>query len=548
MTFLPIVQRELRAASRRPSTHRIRFWTGLLAIGASLIASAAGTALPRAGSAISPLFAVQTVCAFGLSLLAGLFLTSDCLSEEKREGTLGLLLLTDLKSHDIVLGKFVATTLSALYCLLTLLPVMAVPLLLGGVSLGEFSRMALALVNAMFFSLAAGLCVSAFVSDYARALGSTLALITVTAAGLPALAALGSGFRLSATWFCFTLVSPFYPFAYAGDTAFATQPAMFWVTLLASHLLGWLFVGLASVALAQLWPNGKAWSLGKGLDRQAQSSRAGISHRRRRRARTFPFDPVLCLTGDGALLRWMAWAIVVGWAVVVCDGRLWPSHPILRYPSAKIVAFLLKALVAFQACRFFVETRRNGSLELLLCSPLLNAELIKAQWRALRRIFLWPLVVFLLLRVITLPLAPSSRGEPPGVGNLMETGFLGSFFLTISLFADILAVGWFGMWLALTIKRPVLAPALTILFVLVLPTCLYRFDLVADILFVSWGTTQLQQDFRWLVLGPVQQGLPVPVDQPWTLPEITDDKTTDHGGKAERLKADSRNGKAVGKC
>jgi hypothetical protein len=526
MIFLPIVQRELRAASRRPSTHRIRCWTALLAIGASLIASAAGTAIPGAGSAVNPLFAVQTVCAFGLSMLAGMFLALDCLSEEKRDGTLGLLLLTDLRSHDIVLGKLVATALSGLYCLLALLPVMAVPLLLGGVTLGEFWRMALALVNAMFFSLAAGLCVSAFVSDYARALGSTLALVAVTAAGFPALAALGSWFHLSATWFCFTLASPFYPFAYAGGKTFVTQPAMFWVTLFASHLLGWVFVGLASVALAQLWPNGKAWSLGEGFERKAQSSRAGLSHRRRHGARTFSFDPVLCLTGDGAMLRWLVWAIVIVWAVVVCDGRLWPSQPILRYPGAKTVAFLLKMLVAFQACRFFVETRRNGSLELLLCSPLRNADLIKAQWRALRRSFLWPLVVFLLLRVATvmspLPLAPFSRGEPPAVGHLMETGFLGIFFLTISLFADILAVGWFGMWLALTLKRPVLAPALTILFVLVLPACLYRFDLVADILFVSWGTNQLQQDFRWLVLGPVQQALPVPVDLPRTLTETTD--------------------------
>jgi ABC-type transport system involved in multi-copper enzyme maturation permease subunit len=520
MTFLPIVQRELRAASRRRSTHRIRCWTALLAIGASLIASVVATPIPGAASVVNPLFGVQTAYAFGLSLLAGVFLTSDCLSEEKREGTLGLLLLTDLKSHDIVLGKFVATSLNALYCLLALLPVTAVPLLLGGVTLGEFWRMALALVNAMFFSLAAGLCVSAFVSDYARALGSTVALVALTAAGLPALAALGPGFRLSAGYFCFTLASPFYPFAWAGETTYVTQPATFWVTLFASHLLGWFFLGLASVALAQLWPNGKAWPLGRLFERQARSSRAGPNHRRRRRARPFPFDPVLCLTGEGAILRSMVWVIVGGWAVVVCNGRLWPSQPIVGYPSAKIFAFLLKTLVAFQACRFFVETRRNGSLELLLCSPLRNADLLKAQWRALRRIFLWPLVVFLLLRVVAvispLPLAPFSRGVP-GAGNLMETGFLGIFFLTISLFADILAVGWFGMWLALTMKRPVLAPALTILFVLVLPSCLYRLDLVADMLFVSWGTTRLQQDFRWLVLGPDQPALPVPLDLPQPL-------------------------------
>jgi hypothetical protein len=152
-----------------------------------------------------------------------------------------------------------------------------------------------------------------------------------------------------------------------------------------------------------------------------------------------------------------------------------------------------------------------------------NADLLKAQWKALRRIFLWPLVVFLLLNVATvISLAPFSPIVPPATGSLMETGPLGIFFLTIGLFADILAMGWFGMWLALTMKRPVLAPALTILFVLVLPSCLYRLDLVADMLFVSWGTTQLQQDFRWLVLGPAQPALLVPLDLPQPLPANSD--------------------------
>ena len=523
MTFLPIVQRELRVASRRPSTHRIRLWTALLAIGASLIACAAGTAIPGAPSFPNSLFGVQTACAFGLALLAGVFLTSDCLSEEKREGTLGLLLLTELRSHDIVLGKFVATSVNALYCLLALLPVTAVPLLLGGVTLSEFWRMALALVNAMFFSLAAGLCVSAFVSDYARALGSTLAVVAVMAAGLPALAALGAGAGLAAGWFCFTLASPFYPFAWAGETAYVTQPATFWAALFASHLLGWIFLGLASAELAQLWPNGRAWAPGRRVERQERSSRTGAGQRRRRRERTLPFDPVRFLTGDGAMLRWIVWAIVAGWALAVWNGWFWrsrwPSQPSLAYAGTKAIAFLLKTLIAFQVCRFFVETRRNGSLELLLCSPLRNADLLKAQWKALRRIFLWPLVVFLLLNVATvISLAPFSPIVPPATGSLMETGPLGIFFLTIGLFADILAMGWFGMWLALTMKRPVLAPALTILFVLVLPSCLYRLDLVADMLFVSWGTTQLQQDFRWLVLGPAQPALPVPLDLPQPLP------------------------------
>ena len=98
----------------------------------------------------NPLFTILTDYPFGLCLLAGVFLTADCLSEEKREGTLGLLFLTDLKGYDVVLGKFIARSLPALYGLLALLPLIGIPLLLGGVTGSEFWRMALALVNALF--------------------------------------------------------------------------------------------------------------------------------------------------------------------------------------------------------------------------------------------------------------------------------------------------------------------------------------------------------------------------------------------------------------
>ena len=52
---------------------------------------------------------------------------------------------------------------------------------------------ALALINTLFFSLALGLGVSAFVRDYSRGLASTLGLLALFGAGLPALATLGSG-------------------------------------------------------------------------------------------------------------------------------------------------------------------------------------------------------------------------------------------------------------------------------------------------------------------------------------------------------------------
>ncbi len=152
---------------------------------------------------------------------------------------------------------------------------------------------------------------------------------------------------------------------------------------------------------------------------------------------------------------------------------------------------------------FFVEARRSGALELLLCTTLRNPDLISAQWRAVLRIFLWPLMIFLALSWIAFvfpsdPTAVGSIAPSPSGLPRMRAGGLGAIFLTVRMGADILATGWFGMWLALTARRPGLAPGLTILAVLILPAMLSDFDLVADMLFISWGTTRLQEDFRRL--------------------------------------------------
>src|SRR5688572_25003951 len=145
MSFLPIVRRELGVASRRKSTYRIRSWTTVIAVLTSFLSIFfiwVGGGRRNFGE---PLFGILAFYAFALSALAGVFLTADSLSEEKREGTLGLLFLTDLRGYDVVFGKFLAMSLNATYGLIALLPVLALPLLLGGVTGGEFWRMALVL-------------------------------------------------------------------------------------------------------------------------------------------------------------------------------------------------------------------------------------------------------------------------------------------------------------------------------------------------------------------------------------------------------------------
>src|SRR5436190_7714899 len=159
MTFLPIVARELRVAARR----RVTYW---VRTGAALAVIVLGTWLflmmhtEQPAEIAKVLFGVLTGSAVLYGLLSGVRDTADCLTSEKRDGTLGLLFLTDLKGYDVVIGKLAATSVNSIYALLAILPVISLPVQLGGVSAGELWQSALVLLNTIFFSLAVGLLVS----------------------------------------------------------------------------------------------------------------------------------------------------------------------------------------------------------------------------------------------------------------------------------------------------------------------------------------------------------------------------------------------------
>src|SRR5205814_1549815 len=132
MTFLPIVGRELRVAARKRSTFWLRVGAAMtgLVIGSACWAMShwQGTTTAEMGTV---LFYALTWSCLAAGLCAGLFFTSDALSEEKRDGTLGLLFLTDLRGYDVVTGKLLATSLRAVFALLAIFPIVAITQLMG---------------------------------------------------------------------------------------------------------------------------------------------------------------------------------------------------------------------------------------------------------------------------------------------------------------------------------------------------------------------------------------------------------------------------------
>jgi hypothetical protein len=175
----------------------------------------------------------------------------------------------------------------------------------------------------------------------------------------------------------------------------------------------------------------------------------------------------------------------------------------------------MKFFVAMQACRFFAEARRSGALELLLCTPLTSREIIHGQWQVLKRLFLWPIVTLVVVQLaFVVPYVISIKSlfgqaaqtlpaSAPGAAYVSYMVYLAGLLPIcnniLKLVLDFYALGWIGMWLALTIKKPNLAVAFTVLFVLVLPSFVFCVpDFLIDIGFIIWARIKLRQDFRVL--------------------------------------------------
>ncbi|HEV7927924.1 MAG TPA: ABC transporter permease, partial [Verrucomicrobiae bacterium] len=294
-----IAQRELRVAARRKSTYYVRGATTLLGLVIGcfylLLFGLAGSGPTGLGNYM---FTILSWYCLLTTLLAGIFLASDCLSEERREGTLGLLFLTDLKGYEVVLGKFVAVSLNAFYGLLAVFPVLALCLLTGGVSGAEFWRTCLALLNFLFFSVTAAMLVSSFCqSAYHAMIGSLILLVTWL---------VGAGFASAAGWYFMSNISPFWPFHLASDSDYFHAAREYWQSLAISHLTGWFFLSWAGWRLRTFvdkGPSKRVWPRIFTRDFLGSSSA--------RRRKLMELNPVLWLLDDSRRLRWVVWVLAL---------------------------------------------------------------------------------------------------------------------------------------------------------------------------------------------------------------------------------------------
>jgi hypothetical protein len=513
MTFLPIVARELRIRSRWKSTY---WWRCCAALAASIIAMIMMVVAEAfgPGKVGRQLFAALAWLAFLLCLIEGARNTADCLSEEKREGTLGLLFLTDLKGFDVVLGKFVAASVGAFFAFVATLPLLGLSLLLGGVTFGEFLRMSLALTSTMFFSLTSGMLISALSREGRQAWLGSVALVGLFAVVLPAADEL-AGFVTPAL----ALASPWTAFRLAFAAEYARDPVAFQTAALLVNGMGWLWLALASVLLPRSWQE-KALRARPSTGALARAGARWSLINPAKRARMIAINPILWLAARTSQRGRLIWAVTIvaslaaiGVAVACLDQM---GVLLTLWLCGLGVKALMAVWVAWEACHSFTNLRASGMLELLLAAPLPVIRLVQGEEMALRRLFLGPFLVLAGTEVAIFviqslyQLAMGDTGEPAVVfiGGALVGGGLVAWVL------DLLAVAHVGLWMSLISRRPAQAWARTLLLVLIGPLFLAVMPgllccgvtipvmLVAkDVAFISWAQNRLQTDFRRAAAG-----------------------------------------------
>ena len=493
MTFLPIVERELRERARWRSTYWVRGVIAFLATGvaAFVLMFVTATTLGTVGKVT---FNILGWIAFPFVILEGLRNTADSLSAEKREGTLGLLFLTDLKGYDVVLGKFFASSLSSFYALLAMVPALAIPVLLGGVAGGEFWRLVLSLMNALFFSLTGGTLISCLSREERKAWSGTFALLAFFVVALPSLSA-SLQLPALAAW------SPFTAFWLHDETRYAAAPRAYWTAFWLPHLASWTWLALASFLLPRVWKE-------SGARQSAWRTSRDSKRAPRIRHQLLAINPVWWLTARNSHQRAWLWTITVllsiagvfAWMVSAGDTTaLWTL-----FGCAVAVHLGLAVWLAFEASTSFADARGTGALELLLSTPLTVRQILRGQHLALRQLFLGPIAMLLSVEVL-LVVGQTWRLTQGGASvfeRVMLVLVLG--FCLVWFVLDLFAVAEVGMWFGLTSQKPTQALTKTILLVLVLPLCVLPccsavgpgLMVAKSVIFFTWAQSKLETQFR----------------------------------------------------
>ena len=457
MTFLALIERELRLRARSQATYWVRFavaLAGVLLCVQQLILTGPLRTPAVVGRQV---FNEMTGAAFLLCCGACL-LAVEAIHLERREGTLGLLFLTRVRSFDVLAGKLASVGTTSLCALVALVPALMIPVLAGGVTLSEAFRTAAGLAATLLFALGAGLCGAAAQPQRFKAACGALLIVLVAALG-PFMFFKGAS---SGLVHYAGLLSPLVLMIAAGNVAYQAAPAFYWGSLAAVQILGWLLLAGASLRLRRsIGRDGGAEVVRPPPPPKDLERAVGLGRWRPDKAEAGPIEWLVYRQRGVSAAAWAAAVAALTWGrcvslaskPVIGANMPIPVVFLVAWPLGLASALVGGAMAVWIAGRFFASVRRTGELELLLPTPLGAEHLVADQWKVLKRMFVWP-VLFLQVAMLV-PLAEITGSRSIGFSPALP---LESALAVLLNFANTFlgtgALCWLGLWFGLTARRP----------------------------------------------------------------------------------------------
>lgn len=483
--MLPIVQRELLVAARNNATYRERLWfpLGILLTGGWLYYTMSqGSPPPFVGRT---LFLILSGYLFLLAGTAGLKETSDALSSEKRNGTLGLLFLTDLKGWDVVLGKLVSLGYRNILNIVGSFPLMAIPLLLGGIEATHVLLTCVFVVNTLFISLSIGLFCSAILNDERRSASLSI-LILLLLCLYPFIISLVL-YRINGVWPSTPPAAQMTPWYAMQRLTGKLNIFIGWDLTLSWALgqaVGWSFLAAAAFFIPRTWQekgtiregSWKFWKKNPGANGSFESRGADLDRN--------PFLWLATYFPNGVAMIWCVIAIaLVVWLVGYFKfNPMWRSLPVyivLILIFHGVLKFWTASQSGIQVCR----DRISGALELILSTPLSETEVVKGLHLSLFRLLRGPLITILCLDVVMILDAAINPNQPMS-GEDLKAWILTGCAGIVVLLADLYTLAWVGIWTGLKAPRTNQAAGMAVGRVLMLPWGLF-YILVSSYLLIS---------------------------------------------------------------
>jgi hypothetical protein len=315
----------------------------------------------------------------------------------------------------------------------------------------------LVLANTFLFSLAVGMFVSALSRDTRRAMGANL-LVLLAIIGIPgACAGLAAYFIPGQNFSQILLVScPPFTLYWSDESRYVLQPSFYWWSVGVIHLITWVLLGLAGLAVRHSWQDkpvqreSYSWNELWSWVRYGPRSKRAEFRRHLLNANAFYW-----LAARSRFKPFHVWGVIVCiaiwwvWArfrmdVFALEERISGTN----FTTAIMLNVALKLWIGLEAGRPLAEERQSGSFELLLSTPLQVEDILKGQWLALKRQFLGPVllstgaVLFFLIHALQHSL-PDERQA------------VGIWICGLAIFAmDVIALFWVAMVSALTTQTP----------------------------------------------------------------------------------------------